>query len=67
MAILVSLSMGWAERSGEGGKVKDRPVTRRVGNGAILGVDAWAKSLGAVAHASRHVGRFCPPYEAVPF
>jgi isoaspartyl peptidase/L-asparaginase-like protein (Ntn-hydrolase superfamily) len=23
-----------------------------VGNGAILGADAWAKSLGAVAHAS---------------
>jgi hypothetical protein len=25
---------------------------RRVGNGATLGFDAWAKSLGAVAHAS---------------
>jgi NhaP-type Na+/H+ or K+/H+ antiporter len=35
-----------------------------VGNGAAHCLSAWAKSLGAVAHADMPVRRFCPPYEA---
>src|SRR6516164_1974552 len=47
---------------------------RRVGNGALLGVSAWAKSRGAHSASKTRVNallptlsgrakRFCPPYE----